>query len=311
MRYSAWHERLIDTAMANTTHSRFALRLTALAALPLLLSTETFANSLYVGYNQTQLISQFQQLQRNYEPSGLLLLGSVDVAENWSLSGNLSALDEDFSIPNAIASVDVDSWGASISHFRGDWSYSLSLSNWQQDGQIRVARDNRLVAQETNDATGVALNVSKDWFKGNWQFGLGAGLSYSDWEAQTGAQPLNIRVLESATSTFANITLTGSYIVPINSDMSLLLGANINWQENISSDDENTTLSRLNPPPNGGRAPVRQLNSVAAGTESYGTMSFYLAWQIDQHWSIDADANFDIDSEDSLGGWSVSVGYFF
>jgi hypothetical protein len=51
--------------------------------------------------------------------------------------------------------------------------------------------------------------------------------------------------------------------------------------------------------------------SSASGDDSYGQVSFYVSYDLNESWSVDVDTGIDIGTDENEIIWSLSFGYFW
>lgn len=293
------------------------------ACLILANANNALANSVFVGFSQSELTSVLGPREVELEPSGTSLLASFDLSDNWTVSLDIGQQDDSATFEtNATAYFDNDSWGTSINYYYENWAFSYGFSNWEDELEViafplRNPADRRQIYFQTNDSPSHAFRATYYWQSDFWQVGLSGGIHYSDWEQFTHFDnPLDATPRQDARdkgdSTFISLGLSASRFIPIDGNRNVILGGSVNWNE--LSDNNAQAISR------NGRN-INQINNrnlrnrlnalVVSGSDSYGQANVYLSWDITEHWVLDLDTGVDFGGDDSTQYWSVNVGYIF
>ncbi len=294
-----------------------------LSILSIVWVNQVDANSLYVGYSQSELTSVIGQREVDLEPSGANILATFDLSDNWTVSLDVGQQDDTAAFENnASAKFENDSWGASVNYFYQDWAFSYSYSDWNDELEVIAFPLGRPVAQrqiyfQTNDSPSHALRATYYWSGEFWQLGLSGGLHYSNWEQFTHFDnPLDQRPsqdsVDKGDSTFVSLGINASRFFPIEGSRNVVLGGSVNWNELTDDDSQAVSRNGRNINQINNRNIINRLNTlVVSGSDSYGQANVYLSWDITEHWILDLDTGIDFGNEDNSQFWSVNIGYSF
>lgn len=284
-----------------------------------LLSHHAFASALYLGHTRTEQISFVGEREIALDPAGASILASFDLTEDWVFNIDYASLDDSTSIENvADAEFDVDSWGAGLSYYFGNWYVSYGYSDWEDELAISNVRRGEPIFNEVTESTTSSLSVGYQWLDENWQVGVSAGAHFNSWDQSSfndppGNQQPPVTQEDKGDSTFITLGVNASYFFPVTEDQGWIVGTSITWNE--LTDDESTVVSRngrnisqVNNPTT--RARINSLLSVA-GSESYGQINLYVSYDISENWIVDLNSSSDFGAEENSQSWSVNFGYFF
>lgn len=273
------------------------------------------AGSLFVGYSQSEQNTLVSNRNLAFSPSGTSVLLSFDITEDWALSFDYAKLTDNKSVANSISGeLDINVWGAGLSYYLNDWSFSASYSDWQDD--LLIYRDrNQLLSEQSTRSPSASLSISYDWFIHNWQIGVSSGLHNSDWQQNrvTSVQTNPATsTFDEGTSNFISLGLSTARIISFENAHDVIIGGSLAW--NYLTNAESNAVTRNGR--NIGRVTNRTGRSVSAssgitGTESYGQLNIYVSYNISKSISVDFDSTFDIADEETTQSWSVNLGYIF
>ena len=281
------------------------------------------ANSVYVGYSQSEQTSVIGEREFSLDPSGMSVLASFDLSDNWVLSLDVGNQDDSGRVDQLLhANSESDSWGASLNYYWDNWVFTYGYSNWE-DELVVVAdrpRDNVPpveVYRQTNDSPSHALRAGYYWMGDDWQLGLTGGLHISSWEQYTkGDNPTDNfppqDALDEGDTTFISVGLNGAKFFNFVGDQDMVLGGSVSWNELTNDDSTAVVRNGRNVNQITNRNAVNRLNAtVVSGSDSYGQLNVYLSWEITENWVADVDTGIDFGSDDNSHFWSLNVGYVF
>lgn len=283
--------------------------LTALCSMPGL------ANTLYVGYSQSEQVSAVSERQIHLTPSGISALLSVDLGEHWSLAFDYSRLDDQQSMNAFVDSqFTADSWGVSLGYYWQHWSISLAYANWQDLLQINHDTDRLFQFERDTDAPAYNLLLSRFWHFNQWYTSLSIGLSTNHWQQHTrftnslGPQS----AVEQGNSTFTSLRLSGARTIINFAQGNISAGGSVSWNQHLNSAAATVArngrhISQIN----NRQLRTRLSQQHALGSESYGQYSLYLSLELAGQWLLDLDSSWDFSTMNNSNAWSVNLGYLF
>jgi hypothetical protein len=293
----------------------FKLYLTLFAIITTIPTSVCYAGAAFVGYSQSEQSTLVSNRILKFSPKGTSTLLSFDLTQDWSLSFDYTKLnDKQVAANNAKGELEVFSWGVGVSRYVNDWSFSLSYADYHDDLLVQL-NDNSVFLEQDTRSPSASFSGSYDWDQGSWQFGLSAGVHFSDWQ-QVSFTPVSRNTqtssIDEGKSTFISFTLSTAKLIEIKQVGNMIIGSSFSW--NQLTDSESLAVSR------NGRN-ISQINNRTrnnssnitgiTGTESYGLLSFYLSYDITDAVSVDIDSTFDVGGEQKTQAWSLNLGYLF
>ena len=279
----------------------------------------TSANSIYVGYNQTESNAIVGERQADLTPAGLALYASFDVTDNLSASIDLAKQSDDTNItPNFDVEYDSDTVGFGLNYYLDNWTFSYFFNRWEDELNGRPEANVSMPIippnyQQTSDATSNSIQASYYWTQESWQFGLSSGLHFSETDQTidlfdtTNDTPLNNFNSKSDT-TFVSIGASSAWFFDF-SEQQLMLGANVSWNH-LADDNNIASVSNLRT--GSQRVNVgNPLSNVVSGSESYGQLDAYASWQFHENWILDFSTGINIATDDDGLVWSLHLGYLY
>ena len=303
----------------------------------LLLCGTADAGSLAIGYGQTEQDISLGDSQLALDPGGLSVLLSLDINDDWSINLDYESLDDEGRLEHlqpgdgqrpprqrvTNSELEINAWGLSSSYLLDNWSFGASYYQSDNDVDHVLQSTQRLLQTERADAKTLGLSAGYSWQPGQWFFGVNGGVQYSDWQStinrvERDTDSLATASRESGESWFVDISLSASRYWPLADEQGIMAGGLLAWTANVS-DDSAIVLH------NGGRrtppraalsragASSRTTASVSSFSEEddYGQVVLFVGYDFNDHWTLDLDTTFALNSDNSGNAWSLSLGYHF
>lgn len=255
-----------------------------IAALLMLLSANSFANSLNVSFGQLEQQVAVQDEVASLDPAGVSLSLSLDLAENWQVGLDYQHWQDDTDITTVTQNQrdvpfnvdsDLTTWGGSVGYYLDNWSFSGSYSLSEDDTLTVNTRRPSNFRSEDIRSSSLGGSVGYGWADGNWFYNVSGGVQYSDWDLDTkqissqppsppgqgqgqGGQPpqssqpnvLIEKTSNNATHLNASVSLARYW--SLTEDTGVLVGGLLSWNHTVSG--ESALVSRNgrnnNPLPN-------------------------------------------------------------
>ena len=277
------------------------------------------ASSVYVGHSSSEQVSILGERNIDLNPSGQSIYLSLDINENWSISGDYTHLEDSSNVENlANLRFDIDTFSSGVSYFGEQWSLYYQFSSFDDEQVVTRNGDSRPVSTETTEVSTHSFGGGYYWtLQENWQVSLTASVHLSDWDQrlQTNLPDPNRppqSSLDSGDSTLVSVSGNLARFIALNETTSLTLGSFVSWNEAIDSSSETVNRNGRNVSQIRNPEIRSQINSqIATGSESYGQLSFYLSLDFMENWVLDLDTSFDFGTDENTQSWSINLGYFF
>lgn len=275
---------------------------------------------MYYGYSQSVQTTPVGNNTLDFKPSGSALLVSFDPTDNLSVYAEFSALDDSQAVnEQASGNLDLESLSVGAGYYLNNWSFSLSYLDWQDELLVNANASSRTIATDETDAESYAFSVSYDKTFENWQLGISSGLHYSDWQQSLQSiirsaegEISNQSAVDTGDSLFISVSLSAAHYQPISATSGLMMGGSLGWNQLTDSESEAVSRNGRNISQIANRT-VRNLitSQNIVGSESYGQASFFISYDLTEHWVTDFNLSYDFGGEQSSPAWSVNLGYQF
>ena len=275
------------------------------------------ANSLFVGYGQSEQVTEPSEGRRiDFTPGGKTALLSVDLTEQLSFSADVYRADQSKGVSDRLnGDIAIRSWSVGAGYFVGSWSFYANYTDWHDELSVSDSNSAVVGLKQESESPSYSLQLGYDWQQGNWQWGAGMGLHYSDWTQFERRQPRNEPARTSTdkgSSTFVSVDLSTSYYVQLHNNRALIMGISGRWNQLTNSESQAVSrngrnISQINSP-----RITNLINAQSAlGTESYGQINTYLSVDIAENWLVDVNYSMDFAGEENSSAWAVNLGYLF
>lgn len=174
--------------------------------------------------------------------------------------------------------------------------FTLNYTHWQSDFELK--QQSQLIKSEETSAPSYGVSVGYGKFYENWYIEPSVSIQYAKWRYSNGHGFSFSDHLEDESVLLSSL-LSVSYIKPINEESYFISGAILRYNLLAESGFKHQPVF------------VPTSSSHVSQDEHYGELSFFITYDITQHWLIEIDANatFSLDENHQSIGWRI--GYTF
>jgi hypothetical protein len=296
-----------------------------------LLVSSSYANNVSLNFSQLEQQISLQEENLSLKPAGPGVSLSFDLTSELILKFDYQAWQDNQQASNlSTVGIDLSTIGGSLSYLKNNWFYSASISASKDD--ITYLRERKTTPYRTEDTqtTSLGLNIGYNGLIDNWMYDYSVGLQYTDWTIDSTQienktppprpgepkAPLSNTTKTDNNTTNINATAALARYWQLSGDNSLLAGAMLSWNYQLSGDE--ALSSGNNPPPPRSNNPVRPsgiggnpINRATSGDDSYGQVLLYISYDLTSVWSIDIDTAIEVASDNNNQSWAIGMSYLF
>jgi len=284
------------------------------------------ANQFSINYSQLEQLATFRDDSLRLNPSGAGAAVSFELSQDWNIAFNYQAWQDDGLISDVTsADADIHALSGSISYYQNDWFVSSILSSSKDKLLIKNLRHSNNLEKEVNEINSLSILSGYSWQLDNWLYDISLGMQYNRWDINT-EQRLHHQdqindeiIIESSTdnSTAINLSTSLNYLWPLEGNNGILTGMSVSWVRTISGNENQDsgqqglrTTSRFSS--NTNRQSTNSRSSLISSSDSsYGQVSLFLSYDLNENWAIDFDISTAISSDENSQSWSIGTAYYF
>ena len=302
-----------------------------LAMLLLCLAKPSLANSVGISYGQQDYQVSLPNSTVSLKPVGSAVSLTLDLGTDWLVDFDYQQWADEQSVNNqSDLTLDIETFGSSLTYFLNDWSFSTSYSRSEIDTEYTSTR--RVANSLTENITAASIGGSVAYGQAidNWFYSaLFSGL-YSRWDfdklevinnfSGSGSSD-NIATLQreeksAGNSTSLSASLSLAHFWPITAQRGILLGGLFSWHYLLSGDTVLISRNGRNFSSVSRNVYEQRTSSNAAlntisGDDSYGQITFYVSYDLTSSLSLEFDSSVNVASDYNVRTWSLGLGYLF
>lgn len=293
-----------------------------------------FADSLDLAYGQIEQHLALQDETLLLKPAGLSVFYGHDINERWNIAGFYQTMRDDDTLENQREiELDLVSYGGTVNYYQQNWFFSAGVTLSDDEQNITFSPQNPGSREEDTEAVTLSTSLGYGGQSGNWLYDVSLGLQYSDWDIDTrvdnppppqeGQNPPpagDSKVSDNSVS--VNTSASLGHYWSLADNRGLMAGVMLSWSYIVSgdsiSDNQGVPSGANNNGPrnpggrnSGGRNGGASGLGATSGDDNYGQVLFYLAYDINNHWSLSLDGATELASDYSEQSWSINLGYAF
>lgn len=291
-------------------------------------SYSTLANNIAINHSQLEQYITLPDEEVLLKPAGEGVFLSLDLNDNWSVKFDYQNWqDNKQAVSPVLLDLTLTSLGGSISYVQNNWYVSTSIGLSEGDISYRAEQRRSDFRQDNTQVTSFSGILGYNWLQENWMFDVSIGAQYADWSIestmfnnenarQEGLPQKETTITEDNTSTI-NAGISVARYWELTQQQGILAGIMFSWNYQLSG-DESLTEENIPPPTRQNRpqpATLRNSGSstsrTTSGDDSYGQITAYLSYDINNTWSVDIDTAIEIASTNNNQSWSIGLNYSF
>ena len=286
------------------------------------------ANSIAINHSQLEQVLSVQDSELTLTPAGQGISVSFDLTSALSMQVNYQSWqDNNTTLQPRKVAIDLTTWGGSLVYNHNDWAFSAYVSNSTDQAKYHNTNKRQsLYRLNESDTKTFGAAVAYNFFRGSWLYDISLALDYNDWQSEQWQKlPMVIEgepqlANESTIQTNNhNLNISSSFSMAhywsLNDNNSVLLGTSLAWYYQLSGQHSDGSENLIQRPNRRQLRASRTTNTIGnlagVGDESYGQLSLYLVYELNDAWSIDADISQEIASYDNNQSWSLGLSYAF
>lgn len=263
------------------------------------------ASYLALEANQFKQTYFFNDQEIELSPQGHRLSLDVDLSEQLSIGIAFGDWDDNDNNQRYSAQMTLEDKQLSISYMLEDWSFNGYFATQEDNVEVTEKRLQPRNGMQLSDSDNYGLGVNYGIELSNeFYLMLLSGIQRSEWSGVTTIfvpdRPDDQQLTESD-STTAMLGTSLSWQQELGSQQYLTIGGSVSWYKTLSG--EQNLLQR-------NRAGSQRGFSVSL-EDSYGVVSVYGSWDIDENWAIDVGFDSVVGSDENNNSSYLGIGYYF
>jgi hypothetical protein len=300
-----------------TKTSRYLLGIAVLFAQPL------YASNVYLSLDTYDYVTNLGDIDLDYKPLGLTVGGSLDLSDSvylkyqygsWSDEGSAVSMSDS-------ANSDFDSTLLNIGiAYRVDaWTASASYTDLKDEMSLNHGRNLEFLTTGDTNSSSLKVDLSFTSEAGSWSRFAKLGLQYDEATTMAFLDQENEMLRQKSDATYGTLEVGTDYFQASSDNAGWFLGANVTWYQELSSDEsidqmDMSELDRRGGAPNAGRGNAGQGGTAGVSVnrtfgESFGILSLYATYMLDENWSLDLAPSFGFGGDVNANSLSLMLAY--
>lgn len=301
---------------ANLTRKK-QMRLVTLGAFTsVIVSTQCYGNSVYVGADRYEYLTEVSEIKLDYRLAGLAIGGELDLSESVFLQVGVGRWTDDISLKDS-GSSDITSElkNVGVGYAMGNWEFFASYSVIEDEMEIIHGMNQEFFTSADIESNITHVDVSYQWEMGLWAHTLLVGAQRDQKKIDADLDDPKMELSDTTEANYANIKWSTDYYFYIADDAGIYLGASVDWYDRLSGDSGDDNAGGPAPaggPGGGGGGGGGNNNGGGGGRTSGdngGIFGLYFAFDMDANWSVDVNTTFGVAGDADESAYSVTLTY--
>lgn len=282
--------------------SRRTLLLGVTIGLSMMLAKGALANSVYLEADSYEVFTDVGDIALDYRLTGFAVGGELIIGKSAFLQLGIGQWSDDIAIQDSGDSdITSESRTLGAGYTLGHWQLFVSYSEIQEAIDITHGVNREYFSEVDIESTLLHVDMSYQWKVGMWahRLLLGAQRGNNDVEANLD-DPTRNSVVDIDTE-YVNIQWSTDYHFYISDETGIYVGASMDWYDKLSSDSDELNV--------GGLTTADGHGGGRTSGDDGGILGLYLAFDMDQHWSVDINTAFGVAGDAEENAYSVILRY--